>query len=204
MSQSIKQRTSSLKIGSDAATLRKLFEAALVDMAAVRAEVAKLVTDVTALITREKNYTITSPTLGIASGKKTATIGTGFIYLANGTLAYKAAADCSALVGTIALSKSGAWAFFIDAAGTVTTSSKTADCDTEALAIAAALAIAIPANKSLIGYLIVTNSAGGNFVGGTTDLDAATATDLYINITGPGVAPTAITAATPAALTIIA
>ena len=199
--QSIKRRISGMANGSDRSTLKKMFDAVLEDLTSLRAEIIKLVADVTGLITREKNYLMTSAGLAIAGGSKlSAQCVNGFMYVADGTLAYKAAGDCSALVGTIALSKSASWAFYIDSEGTITTSAKTADVDTVALAMADILAVPVPAGKALIGILNVINSSGGNFVGGTTALDTATATDLYFSFTGPGVAPTAITAADPAAL----
>lgn len=214
MSESIKRRTATL--ATDKESIRKLMAAVLVDLGVLRtpiaagvtdytagrAEIAKLVTDVTAIRTRQQNMTFGSAGLAIASGKKTATIGTAFCYIAGGTVFYKAAADCSALVGTIADGKTAAWAFYINASGTVTTSSKTADADNLAAAMVLAQAIAVPANLALIGYLVVATS-GATFVGGTTDLDAGTATDIYINVIGPGSAPVAITAVAPAAVTAV-
>jgi len=209
MSQSIKQRVGALAAKKDADELRKLFEANLADMAAVRAEVVKLVTDVTTVITRQKNMTLSSCGLAIAGGAKlTAQVATPFLYIANGTLMVKPVADCSALVGTIADGKTAGWAFYIDAAGTITTSAKTADsAGVDAAAIAATYvllnAIPVPENKAIIGHLVV-HTTGATFVGGTTALDAGTATDLYTTIIGPASVPTAITAAAPAALTTIA
>lgn len=209
MSQSIKNRLSALANKKDADELRKLLEASLVDAAAVRAEVVKLVTDVTEVITRQKNMTLSSCGLAIAGGTKlTAQVSTPFKYLANGVLFTKPVADCSALVGTVADGKCAGWAFYIDSAGTITTSAKTADTTgTDAAAIAATNvllnAIAVPAGKAVIGHLIV-HTTGASFVGGTTALDAGTATDLYYSLVGPASVPTAITAAAPAALTTIA
>lgn len=201
MTESISRRAATLT--TDKNTIRKLLEAVLADSTAGRAEVVKLVTDVTAVITRQKNMTFGSAGLGIASGKKTATISTPFCYIAGGTVFYKAAADCSALVGTIADGSTAGWAFYISATGTVTTSAKTADAASVAATLVLLQAIAVPANVALIGYLVVATAAAA-FVGGATDLDAGTATDTYINIIGPGSAPTAITAAAPAALTLAA
>lgn len=208
MAQSIKQRVASLANKSDAAELRKVLEAQLADLTAIRDEVVKLVTDVTATITRQKNMTLSSCGLAIASGKKTAQVATPFAYLANGTMMVKPVGDCSALVGTIADGKTAGWAFYIDSAGTITTSAKTADAtgvDAAALAATYVLlhAIAVPSGKTLIGYLAVATT-GATFVGGTTDLDAGTATDTYLSLVGPAAVPSAITAVAPAALTTIA
>ena len=209
MSQSIKQRLASLANKSDAAELRKVLETQLADMTAIRDEVVKLVTDVTATITRQKNMTLSSCGLAIAGGAKlTAQCASAFAYLANGSLKVKAVADCSALVGTVADGKTAGWAFYIDSAGTITTSAKTADAaGNDAAGVAATYvllsAIAVPAGKTLIGWLAV-GTTGATFVGGTTALDAGTATDTYLSLVGPANVPTAITAAAPAALTTIA
>ena len=209
MSHSIKQRIASLSCKSDALELRKVLEAQLADMTAMRAEVVKLVTDVTGVITRQKNMTLSSCGLAIAGGAKlTAQVATPFTYLADGVLFTKPVADCSALVGTIADGKTAGWAFYIGSTGTITTSAKTADAagvDAAALAATYVLlnAIAVPAGKAVIGYLLVATT-GATFVGGTTALDAGTATDTYMSLVGPATVPTAITAAAPAALTTIA
>jgi hypothetical protein len=209
MTQSIKNRMASLSCKSDALELRKLMEATLADMTAMRSEMVKLVTDVTTLITREKNQTLSSCGLAIGSGSKlTAQVSTPFAYLANGVMMVKAIADCSSLVGTIADGKTAGWAFYIDSAGTITTSTKTADAaGNDATGIAATYtllkAIAVPSGKTLIGYLLV-GTTGATFVGGTTALDAVTATDTYLSLVGPASVPTAITAVAPAALTTLA
>jgi len=230
MSESIKQRVAAMSNSRDKVSLKKLLDAALVDLTEVRAELAKgitdyaagraevvkiltdltaaraevvkLVTDVTALITREKSFTLSDAGLTIASGKKTATAAKDFTYIANGTVGYKALGDMSALVGTIADGKSAGWSFYIDSAGTITTSAKTADADNAAAAYALVNAIAQPAGKALIGHLVVSTT-GATFIGGTTDLDAGTATDIYMSIIGPAYAPAAITAVAPAAITAV-
>jgi hypothetical protein len=205
MQERVSRRVASLSNGSDRSHMKRILDSILTDLTEIRAESLLAIADITNLITRESNYLMTSAGLAIAGGSKlTATCANGFVYIAGGTLKYKAAGDCSALVGTIALSKSACWAFYIDSAGTITTSAKTADVDTVALAMADILAVPVPADKALIGILNVINTAGGNFVGGTTALDAATATDLYFSFVGPGAAPTAITATAPAALNTLA
>ena len=209
MSQSIKQRLASLSIKNDAIALRKLLEATLVDMTAVRAEVVKLVTDVTGVIDRQKNMALSSCGLAIAGGAKlTAQTATPFTYLANGVLGAKPTGDCSALVGSIADGKTAGWAFYIDSAGTITTSAKTADATgVDAAGIAAAWvlvnAITVPTGKAIIGQLLVS-TAGAAFIGGTTALDAGSVGAIYKSIIGPVSVPAAITAASPAALTTLA
>jgi uncharacterized hydantoinase/oxoprolinase family protein len=206
MSASIKRWITGVPIEAAKVTLKKLFSAVLVDLGVLRTPIAAAVTDITALITREKSFVCSPAALTIASGKKTATAA-AFTYLANGTLGYKAASDMSALVGTVADGKTAGWVFYIDSAGTITTSSKTADTTgVDAAAVLATqllcLAIAQPAGKAIIGNLVVSTT-GAAFVGGTTDLDAGTATDLYQSYIGPVTVPSAITAVTPAALTLV-
>lgn len=117
-----------------------------------------------------------------------------FAAIAGGVVVRKAAAtDMAALVGSLATAKSALWAFYIDAAGTLTTSAKTADAATHDAALA--LLPATPANKALIGFIVADNATGSAFVGGTTALDTASLTVTYYNATCalPAVAtPTAV------------
>ena len=188
MSESIKQRFGGMT-SADKEQLRKLMEATLVDLAALRANIATLTTDAS------KAYLLTTATLGIASGKKTATAGTAFWYMAGGAVKYKAAGDMSALAGTIADGKSAAWTFYINSSGTITTSAKTADADTAAAAALLATAVAVPDGLAVIGILIVSTS-GATFVGASTDLDAVTATDVYYSFIGPAATTSTTTTAT--------
>jgi len=184
MSQSIKKWLSGLSNHTDGFALRKLFEALYTDISA-------LLTDSTSVATLQNNHLITSAGLAIAGGAKlTAQAVNAFFYIAGGTVGYKAAGDMSALVGTIADGSTAGWAFYIDSAGTITTSAKTTDRASVALAAADLVAIARPTGKAVIGYLIVS-TAGAAFVGGTTALDAATATDVYFSLTGEDKAATA-------------
>jgi len=199
----IKTKTSAMINRKDASVVRDMLQATLADLTALRTAVVASVADVTALITRQKSFLTSSAGLTIASGKKTATAASAFTYIANGTVGYKAAGDMSALVGTTADAKASGYAFYIDSAGTITTSAKTADAATVAAAAVLLNAVAIPAGKALIGQLYIINS-GAEFVGGTTDLDAGTVTATYISCVGPFAAPSAITATTPAALTLTA
>jgi hypothetical protein len=188
MSESIKQRIGGMS-SADKVQWRKLMDAVLADLTALRANIATLTTDAS------KAYTLTGAGLTIASGKKTATCGTAFWYMAGGAMHYKAAGDCSALAGTIADAKAAAWTFYIDAAGDITTSAKTADAANAAAAAALAAAVAVPAGLAAIGVLIVSSS-GATFVGGTTDLDAGTATDVYYSFIGPAATTSTTSTAT--------
>jgi hypothetical protein len=191
-------RTPIVATGTDVAAVRTKLVAAGVDLGVLRTPIVALVTDVTNIIARLNSAMLSPPGLGIAAGKKTATAANPFVALVDGTTVYKALGDMSALVGTIADGYSAAWAFYIDAAGTITTSAKTADAADEAAAIA--LIPAVPAHQTQIGYLVV-DTVGATFVGGTTDLDAVTATDHYYDNSSFAGAATAITAVAPAALT---
>ena len=100
--------------------------------------------------------------------------------LVNGISVTKTAnTDMAALVGTIATLKSAAWAFYVDSAGTLTTSAKTADADNATAA--AALLPDIPAGKLQLGYVVVVNGTAADFIGGTTALDVALSTVTYVN-----------------------
>jgi len=202
MGESVKRRINGIANKNDAFELRKLLDAARSDLTELRTELAALVADATDLTAANRSKTLTAPTLTIAGGKKTAETTGAFFAMAGGTIRYVAAGtDMSALVGTIADAKTAGWAFYIDSAGTITTSAKTADAADLAAAVALMIAVAVPANKALIGYLFVSTS-GATFVGGTTDLDAGTATDVYFSFLGNATDPGAMTATTPAALTL--
>lgn len=189
MSESIKQRIGGMS-SADKVQWRKLMDAVLVDLTALRANIATLTTDAS------KAYLLTTPTLGIAGGaKKTATAGTAFWYMAGGAMRYKAAGDMSVLAGTIADAKSAAWTFYIDSAGTITTSAKTADAATAAAAALLAAAVPVPAGLAVIGILIVSTS-GATFIGDTTALDAGTATDVYYSFIGPAATTSTTTTGT--------
>lgn len=207
MSQSIKQRTGALASKKDAEELRKLLEANLADMTAVRDEVVKLVADATAITAQTRNHLITDPALAIGGGAKTTAQATkAFLAVAGGTTVYKAAATAMPNLGgaATAANMSTAWAFYIDSAGTITVSDRVADAASAAAAITAITAVAIPTNKALIGYLVVTMSGGATFTPNTTALDAANTAVVYLSAIGLAKDTGAQTAAAPAALTTIA
>ena len=107
--------------------------------------------------------------------------GAAFYAYVNGTYVTKAInTDMAALVGTVTNAKFNVYAFFIDAAGTLTSA-----MGTEAAAIGGIKFPAIPENKCLIGFILVNPTGTGNFVGGTTALDDATVVPnvVYFNAT---------------------
>ncbi|MFM2055567.1 MAG: hypothetical protein RL456_3604 [Pseudomonadota bacterium] len=124
-------------------------------------------------------FVLTAATLGIkaASSPTVKTVGACSFMAAGVVQAKSANTDMSAIAGTLATAKVALWAFYIDSAGTITTSTKTTDADTVAAALA--LKPAVPANKVEIGYITVANTSGSNFVGGTTALDAAGIATTY-------------------------
>jgi hypothetical protein len=91
--------------------------------------------------------------------------------------------------GNLATGKAAAYYFDMDSAGTITCT-KTADANTKALAIASLPAVAV--NTVRVGYIVVENGTDGNFVGNTTDLNAADITVTYVNT--PALASLAATA----------
>lgn len=111
----------------------------------------------------------------------------------------KVASDMPALAGTLATAKSAAWAFYIDGTATLSTSAKTADAASHDAALK--LLAAPPAGKALIGFLVIDNATGSNFVGGTTALDTGSLTVTYYDVMGPTVFASALTASTVTALT---
>lgn len=144
----------------------------------------KLLADLTAVRARLSNYLLSSAGLVIkTSSSAVVKAGSAFIAVAGGVPVSKAAnTDMSAIAGTLATAKAALWAFYIDSEGTITTSAKTADADDAEGAIA--LLPAIPENKAMIGYIVVENATGSNFVGGTTALDASNVTVTYYNSYG--------------------
>lgn len=145
---------------------------------------AEMITKFNDLKARQSSRMLTSAGLAIKTGGSAIVkAGNAFAAIANGTVVRKAAnTDMAALVGTLATAKSALWAFYIDSAGTLTASAKTADAATHDAAIA--LLPAAPTGKAMIGFIVVDNATGSNFVGGTTALDAASLTVTYYNTTG--------------------
>lgn len=147
--------------------------------------IADLIAQSNIIRTRSNSSMLSNAGLAIKAGSSAIVkAGTAFAALAAGSPVHKAAnTDMAALVGTLATAKSAVWAFYIDAAGTLTTSAKSADAASDAAAIA--LLPATPDDKAMIGFILVNNATGSNFVGGTTALDTASLTVTYFNTTGP-------------------
>lgn len=146
---------------------------------------AELIAGFNAMVARVSSQVLNNAGLAIkAGGSAIVKAGTAFAALVDGVMVTKAAnTDMAALAGTLATAKSAAWAFYIDAAGTLTASAKTADAADAAAAIA--LLPAPPAGKAMIGFITVANATGADFVGGTTALDTASLTVTYYNTVGP-------------------
>lgn len=124
---------------------------------------------------------ITAATLVIKAGSSAVVKSSSAITVnVNSITVTKAAnTDMAALVGTLATLKFAAWAFYVDTAGTMTTSAKTADSTSAAAAIA--LLPAVPSGKLQVGYIVVENGTAADFVGGTTPLDTALLVATYVN-----------------------
>lgn len=140
---------------------------------------ADLIAGYTALQAREMSRALSPITFAIKAGGSTlAKASSAFIAVASGVLVQKAAnTDMAALAGTLATAKSAAWAWYIDSAGNLTTSAKTADAASSAAAVA--LLPAPPAGLAQLGVVVIDNATGSNFVGGTTALDTASLTVTY-------------------------
>ncbi len=204
MTESIKLRIAALSNNHDAKEHKLMLDAALADLTELRTELAAAVVDLTAARTTLNTRMLSPAGLAIGGGaKKTAQAAKPFFALAGGTLVYKpAATGMSALAAvTLAQGKFGMWCWYIDSAGTITTSAMTAAADTAAAAFA--LMPAVPANKAMIGAMIVTDSDSA-FVADTDALDAQNVVVIYIDTVGTVTGLSALTATTPAALTLAA
>lgn len=101
--------------------------------------------------------------------------------LVGGVMVSKAASDMAALVGTVTAAKFNVFAFFIDAAGTLTTG-----MGTEGDTLASVVIPQASSTRAMIGYVIINPTGTGNFVGGTTNLDDSTVIPnaAYVNTIG--------------------
>ena len=204
MTEYIKHRLSALANANDANQLRWLFNAALVDLTAVRTKLAAAVVDMTAMRARQ-NLAMISP-VGLVQGSSTpGTCKTTYAIQAivNGTFVYlPAATEMSVLPAqTVTQGNFGLFAFYIDAAGTITTSTAVINAATAAAAYA--LLPALPANKVQLGFIIVTDSNSA-FVSGTDALNASGVTTIYVDNVGIQSPLVSLTTSAPAALTLAA
>jgi hypothetical protein len=137
---------------------------------------------------------LTKAGLAIVSGGASPTVAAAnaFLAMVNGTVVeVPAATAMSAIAGTLATANSGAWAFFINSAGTISSSAMATGATNSAAitALVAQIAANQPAavgpqqvvEQALIGCIIVANATGGNFTAGTTNLDAASVTTTYFD-----------------------
>lgn len=140
-------------------------------------------TDLLAAIAELKTGIVIPAALAIKAGSSAIVKSTAaFVARVDGTAVSKAAnTDMSALVGVIATTKYASWQWYMDDAGTITTSAKTADADTAAAALA--LLPATPAHKVRLGTVTIYNNQGAAaaFTGGTTAIDTAGLTVTYTN-----------------------
>jgi hypothetical protein len=142
-----------------------------------------ILNDLTFLRDRVRSRTLSTGGLAIkAGGSAVVKAASAVVYAAAGTLVRKAAnTDMAALAGTVTNAKFNVFAFFGDSAGTLTTS-----MGTEGATLAAVVFPTVPANKALLGFVIINPTGTGNFVGGTTALDDATVVPnaVYVDCLG--------------------
>lgn len=92
-----------------------------------------------------------------------------------------AATDMAALSGTVVNATFNVYAFFVDAAGTLTSAMGTAGAT-----LGAVVFPAIPEGKALIGYTIINPTGTGDYVGGTTALDDVTVVPNAVHVSVVG------------------
>lgn len=156
-----------------------------------------LAADIAAVISFGRVQLLNSGALAIKAGASaivkigaaiyaTATDATGAVVLVTKAIN----TDMAALAGTVTNAKFNVYCFFIDSAGTLTTS-----MGTEGATLATVVFPTFSAAKTCIGFVIINPTGTGNFVGGTTALDDATVVPnaVYVNTVGafrPTTAPT--------------
>lgn len=127
-----------------------------------------------------EKHVLNSGDLQIKAGSNVAakTVNTVYYFIA-GKLYLKAAGDMAALLGTITNGKLNVFVFTVNAAGTLATA-----MGTEGATIDAVVFPATPADSVVIGFVYLT-PANVNFVGGTSYLDGANITAVYVNAVQP-------------------
>jgi hypothetical protein len=102
-------------------------------------------------------------------------------FIADGVLASKAAADMAALSGSnVANGSKNVYVFTVNASGTLATRAGTA-----ATTLGGITWPTVPDGEVVIGFIIVENGTGSDFVPGTTALDVGSLTVTYVNTTYP-------------------
>lgn len=91
-----------------------------------------------------------------------------------------AATDMAALSGTVVTATKNVYVFSIDAGGTLYSAMGGASA-----AVSGITFPVIPEGRAVIGFILVENATGADFVGGTTALDVASLTVTYLNNVGP-------------------
>lgn len=129
------------------------------------------------------NYNLTSGALAIkAGGSPLAKTASVVQFKINNKIYSKAAGDMAALSGTVTNALFNIFAFYVDAAGAVTTL-----MGTEGATLGAVVFPTTVAGTVLIGFVTINPTGTGDFVGGTDDLDDATIvpTAVYVNTPYP-------------------
>lgn len=129
---------------------------------------------------RMSSAALTSAGLAI-TGAGTATAKTGAaatLCIVNGILVnIPAATAVPALVGTVLQNNFGGWAVFVDQSGTLTSPFMN-----QGATLAAMTFPQFPMQKAFLGFIYV-NPTTANFVGGTTNLDAANTNAVFVSTT---------------------
>ena len=112
-----------------------------------------------------------------ALAKTTATV----VANVGGSVVSKAAGDMAALSGTVTNAAFNVFAFFIDAAGTLTTV-----MGTEGASLADVVIPSATSARAMIGFVIINPTGTGDFVGGTTALDDGTVVPNAVYVNTPG------------------
>jgi hypothetical protein len=129
---------------------------------------------------------LSSGGLAIGSADKKKVLVANTVYaLVNGKLVSATTAEVT-LAGTIADGKSNAYGIFISAAGAFS-----AVLGTPGDTVADIVLPQANATRALVGYVVLSTD-GAIFTGNTTELDAGTVTDVYINTLGAVAQPDVI------------
>lgn len=87
----------------------------------------------------------------------------------------------TALSGTVTNAKFNVYVYYIDSAGTLTTT-----MGTEGATLAAVVIPVVPVGKAVIGFTIINPTGTGNFVGGTTLFNDATVVPNAVHVSVVG------------------